>query len=981
MGAIANLHASLSWDFDDFQRGTRTIKDAFNGIINLAGKVADAVANAGRRMTIGMTLPLTGLGVLFTKSAADAAELQSAFDYTFGAMAGRMNKWAEETGDAMGRATQEMQEGALKFGQLFKSAAPTEAAAARLSQRFTELAQDAASFFNTDFDTAMGKIRSGLSGESEPLRDFGVFLTEAAVKAKAVEMGLIDAGQEVNEYGKIMARAALISEGLADAQGDVERTSGSLANQVRKIKGDLQELATEIGQILEPYARALAATVERLVAWFKDLPEGTKKAMVGFAVFLAALGPLTMALSSLAVFLLPAVILSFSKFAPVLRPLLVAISAIVSPIGTLIVMAGKFVSSFGGIAAIFTRIIPLFARFLGPIGLVITALQLFGGSILRGLQAFAGFVSDAIGDGLRTLFASLGGSVGRVTEALEAFMQTPLGQFLVDAVEFVGMLLEAFITLAGYLTGKLISAVFEVLTFIADWIGGMVETTTKLLTGDWAGAWDAAVQTVGRAIIRIGEWIENLWPWLGGMIQALGEITGAELSVPKVKTGNAWADAPVTKGKTGNAWADAPVTEPKGNRDYAMPDKPKAVRAPRGTRARTSRVRSGPTEEELRARREAIELEQQLAVAREANDIAEIRRLERLRALRDRIQQYERAGLKEADAKIAAEKDMVELAEARTRAMEDYLRERRLDTEYQIAEINNDHEHLRYLDDELELQRRIDELMREGYLLAAAESLAQAEMLQIEQARADAIARRLQDQERAHQLELARLRGDSESSIRAREEEFRIGDRVEDLMSGGEMSRADAEAQAMREAAERSQAHLQGTFRDAFKGGLQAALDGNLSSFFKNWLKQSMFDALSNVLNRLADSLANLFAGLSNGSGGGGFFGAVGSIFGAGSGGGNVPKFASGGGGVLKGYPGIDTNLLSLNGNPIAKVSSGELLNVRPANDFDDGRRVITSESLRSGTSVTQNFYGETADGFRRNQRQINREMRRRLDF
>ena len=263
MGAIANLSASLEWDIDDFQRGTSKIEGAFKGIIGLAGTVADAVANAGKRMTVGLSIPLAGIAILTGNAAASADELQSAFDYTFGAMSKRMNRWAEDTGDSMGRATQEMQEGALKFGQLFKAAAPNEAAAARLSQRFTELAQDASSFFDTDFDTAMGKIRSGLSGEAEPLRDFGVFLTETAVKAKAVELGLIKSGQELDEYGKIMARAALIAEGLVDAQGDIERTSDSLSNRIRKIKGDIRELAVEIGEIPEPYAQKLASIVEK----------------------------------------------------------------------------------------------------------------------------------------------------------------------------------------------------------------------------------------------------------------------------------------------------------------------------------------------------------------------------------------------------------------------------------------------------------------------------------------------------------------------------------------------------------------------------------------------------------------------------------------------------------------------------------------------------------------------------------------------
>ena len=644
MGAIANLSASLRWDLDDFQRGTSIVEGTFKNIIGLAGKVGDAVTNAGKKMTVGLTLPLAGLGVLFTKAASDAAELQSAFDYTFGNMAGTMNKWAEQSGDAMGRSTQQMQEGAFALGGLFKAAAPTEAAAARLSKQFTELAVDAGSFFNTPFDEALQKIRSGLAGESEPLRAFNVFINEAAVEAKALELGLITSGQELNEFGKIMARSALIAEGLKPALGDAERTASSLANSVVRLKAQVSELAVEMGQYLEPYAKALANTAERLVTWFKELPDGVKRAAVGFAVFLAALGPLSVALSALAITILPLLLVKMG-------PVFAVISAIVNPIGTAAVMAGKLISEFGGLTAIVSKLAPVLLRFLGPVGLVIAAFQLFGDNILRGLQSFWRFVSDAFGSGLQTLFATLSDTVDRVSEAFQAFMETPFGQFISDAVEFIGMLLEAFITLAGYLTGELITAFFETLTLIADVIGGVVETVVKLLTGDWAGAWDAAVQTVGRAVIRIGKWIENLWPWLGGMIQMLGRLTGAEISEPK-KPGT----APSGGGGTTSAAGDV------SGRNYALASDAKAKKG------RAARGRTGPTAEELADRREEIKLQQQLAVAREANDLDAIRALERRIDLRERIERYERAGLKTADARIAAERDLAELDEARAKS-------------------------------------------------------------------------------------------------------------------------------------------------------------------------------------------------------------------------------------------------------------------------------------------------------------------------
>jgi hypothetical protein len=82
-------------------------------------------------------------------------------------------------------------------------------------------------------------------------------------------------------------------------------------------------------------------------------------------------------------------------------------------------------------------------------------------------------------------------------------------------------------------------------------------------------------------------------------------------------------------------------------------------------------------------------------------------------------------------------------------------------------------------------------------------------------------------------------------------------------------------------------------------------------------------DTLKRILiHAVAQALAQSTVG---GSGGGGFFQALGSSLGS------VFGFASGGGGTIGGRPGVDRNLLSLNGRPLARVSRGELLTVAPA--------------------------------------------------
>lgn len=264
-----------------------------------ADAVAEGAGAAGSRATLYLTTPLTAFGIAAGKAAIDAEELQSAFNVTFAKNAEVMNRWAMATGNAMGRSIVEMKQAANTFGIFFNQAAPADKAAA-MSREFAVLAQDLGSFFNTDTQTAIDKLRSGLSGESEPLRDFGVFLTEANVKAKALAMGLKPVSGELTEQQKIMARYALILDATKNAQGDVARTSESTANRIRASQAAWSNLQVVVGEKLIPALTPLIAQLAGALEWFGKLSPATQGWIVKAGMLAAALGPVMLAVSGVA---------------------------------------------------------------------------------------------------------------------------------------------------------------------------------------------------------------------------------------------------------------------------------------------------------------------------------------------------------------------------------------------------------------------------------------------------------------------------------------------------------------------------------------------------------------------------------------------------------------------------------------------------------------------------------------------------------
>lgn len=259
-----------------------------------AGIVGSFKAIGGALVAAQVGMALVDFGRKSVQAAIDAQEMGSAFRVVFGDMADDVEKWAEQTGNALGRSTQEIQRGALAFQELFGKALDPEQAT-EMSKRFAVLTQDLASFKNLSNEVAQQKLFSGLTGEAEPLRAVGVFLSETAVEAKAVELGLKGVNNELTDQEKIVARAAIIQEQLAQASGDVERTSGSTANQIKTYNAAVEELQVAIGQRLLPQLTPLVTVTAELVTMMANAAQSinvTSQATANFVEGLRVVGGL-----------------------------------------------------------------------------------------------------------------------------------------------------------------------------------------------------------------------------------------------------------------------------------------------------------------------------------------------------------------------------------------------------------------------------------------------------------------------------------------------------------------------------------------------------------------------------------------------------------------------------------------------------------------------------------------------------------------
>lgn len=210
----------------------------------------------------GMAGPLAAtLGVAavggFLKSAitgsSDLAESASKVNVVFGKQGPAIMKASETSARAMGLSKGAYLEATGGLGNLLVSLDIAPKKAAGLSQSMVTLAGDMASFNNTSPEEALAALRSGLTGETEPLKKYGVNMNDATLKAQALKMGLIETTKDaLTPQSKALAAQALIMAQTGTAQGDFARTSGGLANQQRILSAQFDDVKAKVGGALLP---------------------------------------------------------------------------------------------------------------------------------------------------------------------------------------------------------------------------------------------------------------------------------------------------------------------------------------------------------------------------------------------------------------------------------------------------------------------------------------------------------------------------------------------------------------------------------------------------------------------------------------------------------------------------------------------------------------------------------------------------------
>jgi hypothetical protein len=231
-------------------------------------------------------------------AASDLEENLSKVNVVFGEGAASIENFAKTAASALGQSQNAVLQAAGTFGTFGKAAGLSGQDLATFSNDFTALASDLASFNNTTPEQAINAIGSALRGEAEPLRQFGVLLSDAALRDEALALGLEVSTGALSAQTKILAAQSLIYKQTGDAQGDFARTSDGLANSSRVLKAQMADLQVSIGKALLPAVQAVLPVVKDFATWAASNPQTFTRAAAAIATIATAILAVNFALNA-----------------------------------------------------------------------------------------------------------------------------------------------------------------------------------------------------------------------------------------------------------------------------------------------------------------------------------------------------------------------------------------------------------------------------------------------------------------------------------------------------------------------------------------------------------------------------------------------------------------------------------------------------------------------------------------------------------
>jgi len=492
--------------------------------------------------------------------ANDLEQTVSAVRTVFGGASEAIEQFAEDAVSSLGISEQQALEASQMFGVFGKAAGLEDVDLSSFSNDLAGLGADLAAFYGGDIQTALDAIGSGLRGESEPLRQFGVLLDDATLKQRALEMGISDGTTTLTQQQRVLAAQAEILAQTTDAQGAAAREAASFDGQLKRVQAGWESIVTTIGQIFLPIATEVvtfinAHIIPALQMFFKAMQGGSLGALIGhfagmrdvliqnvaaaFPEIITAVVQGFLSLISTVVDVLPGVVDAVVAMIPAIVTALIAAVPLLLD-GALTMFSGIIDALGVLIPKIITALVGMIPKLVSSLITLIPmliqgAIQLFM-ALVNAIPVIVPLLIQALVDMLPVIVEALGTLIpalieGAVQLLLAIVQAIPIiiPALITGIVDLIPVLIETLISLIPILIDAAVQLFTGLVDAIPEIIPALIDTLIELgpkivetiigLVPQLFGAGEAIIQGL---IDGIGSMLGSVGDAVGGVMEYLG---------------------------------------------------------------------------------------------------------------------------------------------------------------------------------------------------------------------------------------------------------------------------------------------------------------------------------------------------------------------------------------------------------------------------------------------------------------------------
>lgn len=278
------------------------LKRAANQVDNLSNKNSKIQTTSNLLSGLSKSLSFGAIAIAirgitnsigkFVNLSNDYIENLNLFNVSLGNMADTAKEFVNNFSTVLGVDPSPVMRYISIFNTLAEGFGIADEEAYKMSKNLTQLSYDMSSFLNIPIEEAMQKIKSGFSGEIEPMRAVGVALDEASLQETAYALGIDKKVSAMTRAQKSELLYYQIMTRTTKMQGDMARTLIQPANALRILQQEFTQLGRAIGNIFIPILMAIIPYVQVVVKWLTAAAQAIAH-LFGFEIDTSAWGSVT----------------------------------------------------------------------------------------------------------------------------------------------------------------------------------------------------------------------------------------------------------------------------------------------------------------------------------------------------------------------------------------------------------------------------------------------------------------------------------------------------------------------------------------------------------------------------------------------------------------------------------------------------------------------------------------------------------------